>query len=370
MADYLDFLGVPLAVKKIFPHVTDAAISRYLPSVLWPLQLIGLMDNVIILAALATIRTEVGGLKPVVEKQSRFNTKTVPFDRYEFNEWLGNTVPGDGKRFRGRGFAQLKGRANYMRIGEKIGVDLVRSPDAANNPDVAGKILAALLKESAEQIRSAVRNDDWESCRRLINGRTYGVDEFAQAIRAGAEIFEQQRDEPVLLKEEVDLVAVGHDIGHGIDIMIGAHGAPAENALPSQGSPVDVEKREISAWIEGGEPPLDVGVKYRLFVKIGELPQHVLASTKLMNLDWGNHEGLRILVVISGRDLSVDPPQRELWLPKEGDSAPIFFDITFNGNDLLLLRIMFYLAHELTLLQEFEIPISIRLRVPHHALPA
>lgn len=42
---------------------------------------------------------------------------------------LGNTEPGDGARYIGRGFIQLTGKANYTSIGKAINVDLVKNPD-------------------------------------------------------------------------------------------------------------------------------------------------------------------------------------------------------------------------------------------------
>jgi predicted chitinase len=48
---------------------------------------------------------------------------------------LGNTSEGDGYRFRGRGFIQLTGRANFARYGELSGhPEIVQDPDRANDP--------------------------------------------------------------------------------------------------------------------------------------------------------------------------------------------------------------------------------------------
>lgn len=50
---------------------------------------------------------------------------------------LGNTNPGDGRRFRGRGAIQLMGRANSKRYGDLLGIDLVSHPERAASPDSA-----------------------------------------------------------------------------------------------------------------------------------------------------------------------------------------------------------------------------------------
>src|SRR6185503_12838834 len=49
--------------------------------------------------------------------------------RYEGREDLGNTQPGDGKRFIGRGLIQTTGRANYQATGNALGVDLIAHPE-------------------------------------------------------------------------------------------------------------------------------------------------------------------------------------------------------------------------------------------------
>jgi putative chitinase len=60
---------------------------------------------------------------------------------------LGNTNPGDGYKYRGRGYIQLTGKENYERYGKKLGVDLVNNPELANDPSIAIKIATEYLKD-------------------------------------------------------------------------------------------------------------------------------------------------------------------------------------------------------------------------------
>lgn len=53
---------------------------------------------------------------------------------------LGNTQPGDGYRYIGRGFNGLTGRNNYAKYGNLIGYDLVNNPELLRNPKIAAKV--------------------------------------------------------------------------------------------------------------------------------------------------------------------------------------------------------------------------------------
>lgn len=62
-------------------------------------------------------------------------------DAYEGRDDLGNNQPGDGRRFKGRGFPMLTGRKNYA-WASTLGIgDLVSDPHLAADPEVSARIL-------------------------------------------------------------------------------------------------------------------------------------------------------------------------------------------------------------------------------------
>ena len=56
---------------------------------------------------------------------------------YEGRRDLGNIVPGDGPKYRGRGYLQITGRNNYTALSRAINIDLVNYPNLLCNPDLA-----------------------------------------------------------------------------------------------------------------------------------------------------------------------------------------------------------------------------------------
>ena len=92
---------------------------------------------------------------------------------YEGSKILGNTQPGDGKRFKGRGYIQLTGRWNYGHYGKKVGVDLIKNPELAADPKVAADIAIAYWKERVN--REAAKQGDVERVTYDINGGYNGL---------------------------------------------------------------------------------------------------------------------------------------------------------------------------------------------------
>jgi peptidoglycan L-alanyl-D-glutamate endopeptidase CwlK len=180
-------------VAKMFPATPLDHINRNLPSVLRELTARDLTTKPIVLCALATIRAEVETFLPLEEGVSRFNTspRGRPFDLYDFRKKdLGNQGPPDGASFRGRGFVQLTGRANYGHYGAMIGLgdQLINRPHDAADSDIAARLLAAFIASKEIPIKEALLRDDLAAARRLVNGGSNGLDRFTDAYRIGEKL--------------------------------------------------------------------------------------------------------------------------------------------------------------------------------------
>ena len=180
-------------VREMFPLTPVKNITTNLPFVLRALADAGLAEGVggkdMILMALATIRVETEGFEPISEFQSRFNTSPDghPFNLYDNRKDLGNQGVPDGARFKGRGFIQLTGRANYHDHGGAIGLGngLVDDPELANDPTIAARLLASFLKAKERAIKVALLARNFKEARRLVNGGSHGLAKFKETFLIG-----------------------------------------------------------------------------------------------------------------------------------------------------------------------------------------
>lgn len=80
----------------------------------------------------------------------------------------GNEASGDGWRYRGSGYKQLTGRANYQEIGALVNLDLVNNPELAREPVAAAKVAFAFW--DARNCSPLADNGDVEGVTEKING--------------------------------------------------------------------------------------------------------------------------------------------------------------------------------------------------------
>lgn len=104
---------------------------------------------------------------------------------------LGNTQPGDGWRYRGRGLVQITGRRNYDKLGKLLGINLVDNPELATHLDVAAKIMVVGMSRGAftgvktgDYFKAGLT--DWINARRTVNGtdRASDIATFAKKFYA------------------------------------------------------------------------------------------------------------------------------------------------------------------------------------------
>ena len=88
---------------------------------------------------------------------------------------MGNVNPGDGYRYRGRGFIQLTGRNNYRAAGKDLGLPLEDKPEMVENPSIAAKTAVWYWKK---YVSNQISNwDDVKAITRIVNGGYIGLDD-------------------------------------------------------------------------------------------------------------------------------------------------------------------------------------------------
>ena len=88
---------------------------------------------------------------------------------------LGNTEEGDGFNFRGAGWPQLTGRANFQRASNELCIDFVAKPDEVGTPEFA-PVVGGLFWQW-KGLNAIADRDDVEAITRRINGGLTGFDD-------------------------------------------------------------------------------------------------------------------------------------------------------------------------------------------------
>jgi predicted chitinase len=120
-------------LKQIAPQANQDIIDGLAPALNEQLDKYGINKFLSVAHFLGESAEETAGFKTLNE----YGNTAYFTAHYEHRDDLGNTHPGDGALFHGRGIFQLTGRSNYFTMGQKIGIDLIAHPEQAADPDVA-----------------------------------------------------------------------------------------------------------------------------------------------------------------------------------------------------------------------------------------
>ncbi|AYF48995.1 glycoside hydrolase family 19 protein [Pseudomonas fluorescens] len=144
----------------VFVPVLNAVMGKY-----------GIVDKLRIAAFGAQFGHESGHLCYVREIWG----PTAQQAGYEGRAYLGNTVKGDGPKYRGRGLIQITGRASDMECGEALGLDLVNQPTLLEQPQHAA--MSAAWFCSTRGLNTLAYQGQFVKITRRINAGLTGQDD-------------------------------------------------------------------------------------------------------------------------------------------------------------------------------------------------
>jgi putative chitinase len=165
-------------LQSIMPHASPTRRQTFLPFLTSAMTEFAIDTPPRAAAFLAQLAHESGELRFMEElwgptdAQRRYEPVT------ELSQKLGNTQPGDGKRFKGRGPIQLTGRANYQRFGELLNVDLTADPPRAALPEVGFRVAGLFwTKKGLNELADLATDAAFKTITVRINGGTNGLSE-------------------------------------------------------------------------------------------------------------------------------------------------------------------------------------------------
>ena len=120
---------------------------------------------------------------PTMEIAQRYARNPRALANNVYANRMGNRdeASGDGWRFRGSGWVQLTGYANFFHAGKALGVDFVKEPDLVRTPKYAG--LTAGWFWATHGCNALADAGDWTALTKRINGGTVGLEDRVKHIR-------------------------------------------------------------------------------------------------------------------------------------------------------------------------------------------
>ena len=80
-----------------------------------------------------------------VKKSAECFAEMVYGHETKIGKSMGHTQPGEGWKYRGRGYIQITGKNNYKFFGEKTGLDLVNNPDILLEAQASAEVACAFI---------------------------------------------------------------------------------------------------------------------------------------------------------------------------------------------------------------------------------
>jgi predicted chitinase/LysM repeat protein len=152
-------------LKAIMPALSDARAREVLPH----------LNRAMAEAGINTKQRQAMFLAQLGHESASFRyfEEIASGSAYEGRADLGNTQPGDGVRFKGRGPIQLTGRSNYRAAGRALGIDLENNPRRAADLDVGFRTAAWFW--NSRSLNTYADQGNFREVTRRINGGYNGL---------------------------------------------------------------------------------------------------------------------------------------------------------------------------------------------------
>ncbi len=143
----------------------------------------------------------------------RYTEEIASGSAYEGRADLGNTQPGDGPRFKGRGLIQLTGRANYHAFGSFCGQDFCcagAQDRIAKDPTLA--VDAAIWFWQTHQLNELADRDDVITITKRVNGGLNGLDDRKRILQRAKWFLTSPSPDPETIRLMQAMAAVEEDL--------------------------------------------------------------------------------------------------------------------------------------------------------------
>ncbi|MFE8602218.1 peptidoglycan-binding protein [Archangium violaceum] len=165
-------------LREIMPRLLAGRADECLPY----------LDAAMVEADILTPQRQAAFLAQLAHESAelRFFEELATGEAYEGRRDLGNTRPGDGMRYKGRGPIQLTGRDNYRAAGRALGIDLEGNPQRAADADVGFRVAAWFWRSRGLNALADV--GDFREITRRINGGFNGLAQREVYYRRALEV--------------------------------------------------------------------------------------------------------------------------------------------------------------------------------------
>jgi putative chitinase len=152
---------------EITSALTSANLTLYAQCLSDACTQFGITNPVVLAMFLGQIMHESGG--------GIWLTELASGEEYQGRADLGNTAPGSGVKYKGRGFIQITGLFNYEAVTKALGHDFVNNPEDLAQPQWAA--LSAAWYWNSHGLTGTAQPgtlDAFVACTKVINGGTNG----------------------------------------------------------------------------------------------------------------------------------------------------------------------------------------------------